>query len=368
MKGPAMKRTLPLALAVLVAAVLVAACGSSGPSSAGASAGTSTAAGSAGKPRPPHLTIGYIDIAATVGVEPQIYQAFAQGAADLGWTVKFADAQNNPTKALQAAESFVSQGVSAIVFSSVPGPFVYSAVQTAKQHDIPTINIVTYVQNGIYSAQYTYQDTQHSLAPMIDKMKADLPHGSSVGLVISSQIFADSSRPATLRNAITSAGFKVVGTVDPQIADILQNTQTGVTNLVRANPGLAAIVDLDGNVQQDALGLKEANDTTTKIYSFNVTSETVPTMLEANSPLTAVLYPLYGDDSAIALDQLLRHFGTGHAPLAAAITNSQSSLYTLANLPQSIRDNPDGNQAPLSPAQILAPYVASWSKDYTLSG
>jgi hypothetical protein len=38
------------------------------------------ASGSA-KPAPRHLTIGYVDIAGTVGVEPQIYNVFAKGAA-----------------------------------------------------------------------------------------------------------------------------------------------------------------------------------------------------------------------------------------------------------------------------------------------
>jgi ABC-type sugar transport system substrate-binding protein len=360
-RGYAMRGSLRGLLILPLVAIVLAGCSSG--SSGGQTSGSGDSASTTSKTALPHITIGYVDIAATVAEEPQIFKVFQQGAADLGWTVKLADAQNSPTTALQDTQAFINEGVNALVFCSVPGAFVGSALQLAKQRHIPTINIVSASAGAAYDSQVAGTETVASLNPLITAMKSELHPGAAVGLLILAQVLEGTPEAIALEKAITGAGFNVVQTDYPSISDAPQSTEDSVSAIVRAHPNVAAIVDLAGLVSSDVLGLRDAHNTTTKIYGWNVDNATVPTLLTPHSQLAALFYADHGKPAAVALDELVQYFGR-KTPLEPLINVTGGVIYTASNLPAFIKADPDGNASPVTPAQVLAPYVAAWAKEF----
>lgn len=366
------RRTLRMAVTLFAVAACVsilAAYGSSkaqATSSAAAQA-SSSASASSGKRVPPHITIGYVDIAATVGTEPQQYSVFKAGADALGWKVILADAQNSPTRALQATQAFVTQHVNAIVFDSVPASYVNAALLTAKAAHIPTIELVSHFNHAAYTAQYTFNDTAASLAPIVQTMKRNgVKSGSQIGFVSASAIFGQSKRPAAVRAAMHAAGYTIVATVDPSIGSLDQSTQNGYASMIRAHPAIKAIVDLDGFANDAWIGMKMANASSAiQLYPWQVTNLSVPTLIAPHSPVRALVYPLLPITCAIALDKLLDYVAS-KKPLPSSISVADSKIVTAASLPRYLKKHPDSDAPALPAAYFLNPYLKIWAKTYVL--
>jgi ABC-type sugar transport system substrate-binding protein len=363
-----MRKLLIAALTSTLVAV-GAGCGSSktGSSAATATQATTATSGgtaSTGKPKPPKFTIGYVDIGASIGTEPQIYGVFKAGAQALGWTVKLADAQLDPTKALQATELFVNEHVNAIVFSSVDGAAVLAGIDEAKKAGIPTIELATpYAPD--YTAEYTFKFTPDSLAPLIAAMKKDLKPGAKVGDVWQNQVEQYETVHASALTDLKAAGFDVVGIANiPEAGGLDVNWQKGVAAMAEAHPGIGGILDEVGFVDDDLTGLASARTAGIDVFSSGVTNLDVPALVKPKSPLKVLIEEDFPQLSLHALTDLLTYATTKKLPAGAI--GSETTVYTAATLPSFLRQHPGSNAYPVPTATLLKPYLAEWAKTYTL--
>jgi ABC-type sugar transport system substrate-binding protein len=368
-KNEGIMRKLLAGVTATALAVTAASCGSSAKTSSGGTPTTATTAApkgaTEGKAAPPKFTVGYVDIAATIGSEPQIYGAFKAGANALGWTVKLADAQLDPTKALQATELFVNDHVNAIVFSSVPGQAVFAGIKEAKAAGIPTIELSTPYASSYYSAEYTFKFTESALSPLIDAMKKDLKPGAKVGDVWQSQVEQYETIHQSVLAALKAAGFDVVGVADiPETGGVDTNWQKGVAAIAEANPGITGVFDEVGFVTDDLTGLASAHDSGIDVFATGVTNLSVPALVKPDSPLKVLVEEDFPQLALKAVDDLLA-YAADKTPLPGA-TSSDATVYTAATLPDYLKKTPGSDAYPIPTAQLLQPYLTEWSKTYSL--
>jgi ABC-type sugar transport system substrate-binding protein len=363
MKNAVHLRGMFVAATILGTLIGVSACGSS---SASNSTGTTSAVGS-GKKAPPKLTVGFVDAAATVGVNSQIFDVFQQGGTALGWKVIHENANNVPATALQDTQLLIAQHVNGIVFSSVPSSWVHAALLAAKAANIPTIDIAAPETPNTYSGQYTFKYTLASQRQLVNVMAKSVPRGSQVAAMVNPILLQYGSEQPTLIPTLKAAGYNVILKPVGLAANIDQLYQQASAAVVQAHPGIKAMVDdVGGVVNDDRLGLQSAGAKNVDLYGYSVDSESVQGLLAPNSPLKAVQWDDYDGTAAIALDQLLNHAATG-APLATALTTTGTKIYTLTNLPAQVKANPSGNVDPVPASITLAPYIAKWGKTYALN-
>lgn len=194
-----MKRWLALPAAMLLLALVVAACGSSDDSSTGsdtASAPESTEAsadeGSAEAPQS-DVKVSYISPVGSQPGQALITKGVEEGAAELGWTASMLDSALSADKQVSNVETAINQGDSAITSWTLDPNAAGGAYEKAQAKGIPVIGMNS-KGTGVTSTVWWENQLcepggpQEITAKMIDEMK---PNAKTIMIVFNA---AESTR------------------------------------------------------------------------------------------------------------------------------------------------------------------------------
>jgi len=235
------------ALIAMGAAVAFSACSSSGgapPSTAPAGATTDAGSGGtgAGRVTSKAFTIGFVEITEAAPVVLQTVAEFKRGATMLGWNIKVANANGDPSQMASGVSAMVNQGVDALITMAIPPSAAAIGLKAAKDKGIPAIEIGAPVidPTHLYGAQYAPDDKKMALM-VAEQMIKDLGgKGNLLELKASAQQ-AIVLRNEALRTAINGTDIKVVTSHETDLSNPVQDTVSAVSNSLRANTSITAV-------------------------------------------------------------------------------------------------------------------------------
>ena len=173
----------------------------------------------------------------------QINDGAEQAASDLGANVQIVDGNNDPARQVQAIETFITQGVDAIIVVAIDVEGIKPAVQAARDAgipvvaidarvDVPPANAFIGVDNygaGVLAGEYT-----------ANYVNEEMDGTAQVGIVGALNSFIQNQRRDGFVETVDGVeGIEIVGTVDGQ--NVQEVALTAAENLVTANPGLDII-------------------------------------------------------------------------------------------------------------------------------
>lgn len=229
-------------LIALGAAVTLGACSSSGSSSPSAASFGATAAAGTDTATNKAFTIGFVEITEAAPVVLQTVAEFKRGAAMLGWNVKVANANGDPSQMASGVSAMVNQGVDALVTMAIPPTAAAIGLKAAKDKGIPAIEIGAPVidPTHLYGAQYAPDDKKMA-AMVAEQMIKDLDgKGNLLELKASAQQ-AIVLRNEALRTAIDGTDIKIATSHETDLSNPVQDTVSAVSNSLRANTSINAV-------------------------------------------------------------------------------------------------------------------------------
>ena len=204
----------------------------------------------------------------------------AQTAADeLGAQLQIVDANNDPARQVQAVETFVTQGVDAIIVVAIDVEGIVPALSAANDVGIPSVAIdaevavppasafigVDNLGAGVEVGEYT--------ATFISE---NYPDGAQVGVVGALNSFIQNQRRDGFTEALAGAeGVEVLPAVDGQ--NVQETALTAAENLVTANPGIDIIYATGEPALIGVVAAVEAQGLTdsVKVIGWDLTSQSV---------------------------------------------------------------------------------------------
>ena len=304
----------------LSAALALAACsssggsgGSTGSSSQNTSSSSSSSSGGAGTSSSApatadnkSFTIGFVEITEAAPVVLQTVAEFKRGAAMLGWTVKVANANGDPSQMAAGVSAMVNQNVDAIVTMAIPPSAAALGLQQAKTKGIPAIEIGAPVidPNHLYGATYAPDDTK--MASMVAaQMVKDL--GGKGQLL---ELKASAQQAIVLRNqelstAISGTGITIAASHETDLTNPVADTQSAVTNSLRAHSSINAVwAPQDFEFAPAVNTIVNQNLHGAGVYSIYLDPADFPLLRKHQVPMAIADSPLM-DVSWYALDSLV---------------------------------------------------------------
>ncbi|HEX3734290.1 MAG TPA: substrate-binding domain-containing protein [Solirubrobacterales bacterium] len=338
---------------VLVAALVVAGCGSSGGSSSSDSGGSSSeAGGNSIKP----ATIALVDLQASSPVDLACDEAVKAAAKELGWTVNYTDAGGEPEKASAAIAAAVTSGVDGIITTSGEASYFRQPLTQAQSKGIPAINIGGGSADPLYTAAYV--EELKPIATGLDEYLLEQNPKAQIGAIEASITKNGAGRLEDLEEQVAAhPGAKIVDSEEPNIAQPSSYEKT-VTDMLTAHPEIDTIWSVFDNFTQPSAQAIEAKHSDAKLYSFYVSPPNLE-LLEKESPLEAVADNKLPVTGVMAVDQLLHNFQEGREIEADYLEKHplKVKIFTRENLAQAKTD--------WSAESLLAPFLAEWEKQYT---
>ncbi len=305
------RRRTAAALIALGATAALSACSSSGSSSPGGSAGSSSSpvssgAASGGTANNKAFTIGFVEITEAAPVVLQTVAEFKRGAAMLGWKVKVANANGDPSQMASGVSAMVNQGVDALITMAIPPSAAALGLQQAKAKGIPAIEIGAPVTDPshLYGATYAPDDTK--MASMVAaQMVKDLGgKGKLLELKASAQE-AIVLRNQALQKAISGTGISVAASHETDLSNPIQDTVSAVSNSLRANTSITAVwAPQDFEFQPAVNTIVTQNLRGAGVYSIYLDPADFPLLRKHAVPMAIADSPLM-DVSWYALDSLV---------------------------------------------------------------
>jgi ABC-type sugar transport system substrate-binding protein len=318
------QRLLVLALAALIAAVLVAGCGGGGSTtSSGGSTGSSeegnsgAAEGGAAESASseggelPKETIAYVEPAAVDEVTNRNVSQMKASAKELGWELKFTNAQGDQSKVTTAVENAVNEGVDAIVVGSEDAKLIRQPLLKAEQAGIPAIVIGGEVEeDSLYVAEYTENEPLMSKL-LTEKMVENLGGKGEIAAMEIGQLTSGITRMEAREEVLEGTEVEVVDKQEGSLEDPIQGTKKIASSMLSAHPDLAAMwLVYDYMMVPTTEVLKSMGNTTTQIYTWFAGPENVE-LLRKNPQVKALIENNFDHTGLIAMDQLAGHFANG---------------------------------------------------------
>jgi ABC-type sugar transport system substrate-binding protein len=241
-----------IAASVALAAITLTACGSSSKSagsatpttgtSAAASTAASTGSSAAATVNNKALTIGVAAITEASPVVPEQIATIQAAAKALGWSVKVLNANGNPSQEAADMSALVNQGVDAIINIAEQPAQVAQGLNAAKAKGIPVIAVGAPLIDPNHLTAVTYAPSDAQMADLLAaQMKTDFPSGASVLSLDASAIPAITARKTELLAKTTGTNIKVDTAHETDLANAVQDTQSAVSNALRANKNINMI-------------------------------------------------------------------------------------------------------------------------------
>ena len=189
------------------------------------------------------VTIGLVTINLQALFFNQINDGATQAAEEAGATLNIVDARNDPSRQVDAIETFITQGVDAIIVVAIDVEGILPAVQSARDADIPVVAIdarievppantfigVDNVGAGEEAGNYT-----------LEFINTEMDGSAQIGVVGALNSFIQNQRRDGFVSVVEGAeGVELVGTVDGQ--NVQETALSAAENLVTGNPDLDII-------------------------------------------------------------------------------------------------------------------------------
>ncbi|MGB9182715.1 MAG: sugar ABC transporter substrate-binding protein [Solirubrobacteraceae bacterium] len=354
-------RLLVVAALCAVVAILVGACGSSSNSSSSSGSGASGASSSSAskKVSSGHFTIAYGEPAAVDEVTNRNVQAMQWAAKQLGWTLKYTNAQGNISLLNQTLTNEVNQGISGIVVGSTDANLIRPALLAAKQANIPAIVIGGGVPSSpLYAATITEDEALMSKL-LTQYMVKDLGGSGDIAAINISQLSSGIQRSQARDAVLKGTGVKIVAQADGDLANPIKGTQQIAADIIAKHPNIKAIwLVYDYMIGPTVTALKQAHlNGKVKLYSWFAGPQNVSLLRDNTTGVRALVEDNFDHTALVAMDtlagKLAAHKAINPNPLVAEPMHYE--VVTTKNAP------PPGTL--LFPiAKNEAPFAAKWAQ------
>lgn len=135
-----MRRRYALSAAMMVLALVIAGCGSSGGSSESTASGE-TVADSGSDTAGSDISVAYVSPVAAQPGQQQLSLGLERGAAELGWSASVLDSAISPDKQVSHVETAINRGDAAIASWTIDPNAVAGAYEQAQAKGVPVIGI-----------------------------------------------------------------------------------------------------------------------------------------------------------------------------------------------------------------------------------
>jgi ribose transport system substrate-binding protein len=345
-----------------IAAVSLAACGSSGKTSSGGTSASSVSSQSSaftGTTKLPSGKIGVLEVNAESERIQLWAQTAQQGAAKLGWQTEVIDGKGDPAAWSQGMTTLINEHVDGIITLAIDPAPILPQLQAAKAAGIPVIAAgITVAGNGstLYAARYAPPDGKFGQV-LADYLKTKFPAGTEYVVQDLSAVSGAHALITTANPLMQAAGFKLAKTQDLNPANLVPETSSTAVNLAQAAPN--AKIELtccDFAPAISVPALKQAGKTNILIAARYDNPSTLA-LIRQGAPV--VVAAANSDMSILtAIDQIVAHKAKGAAinPTADA-GKYQFSIVTKANVPAS--------GLVYDPAKDIAPFAKTWESEYS---
>jgi ABC-type sugar transport system substrate-binding protein len=282
----------PAAVAAVVLAIGLGACGSSSSTSSGsattkpaaatASTGSSSDTGlysgpqlhipAGSNPAVHGKVIGVVTLTSASEVFPRELVAIRQAAGALGDTVKQANMQGDVSQGGPAVENLLESGVNGIILQSVEPAWISGqAVAMAKAKHVPIIETGTLdtskSSHGVLAGSVN-TDVVAAEKSLDQRMLDDLPNGSDIGLIVD-HLAPEGLQPELQLRKDVAGKLKVVATHQMNYANLVPDISSTVSAWITQYPNLKAVwCPYDGPCVGAAQAVQSANKDV-RVYSQN---------------------------------------------------------------------------------------------------
>ncbi|WP_159714826.1 substrate-binding domain-containing protein [Geminicoccus flavidas] len=188
-------------------------------------------------------TIGLVQINQQALFFTQMNEGAQRKADELGAELVIFNANNDPAAQNNAIETYIAQGVDALVVVAIDVNGIMPAVQAAGEAKIPVVAVDAILPEGPQVAQV---GVDNALAGkmmgerFLEIVKNDMGGSAKVGIVGALNSFIQNVRQKGFEDVVANAeGITMAGVVDGR--NIQDNAMSAAENLMTANPDLTAI-------------------------------------------------------------------------------------------------------------------------------
>ncbi len=248
-----------------MASILVAACGGAATPPPAASAPASAATGTA-------CTIGMTQINQTAVFFTQMNEGATQAAQAAGCTLNIANANNDSAKQNSDIESFVSQGVTALIVVAIDVNGVLPAIKAARDKGIKVVAIDAKLADGSIDTFVGVDNAKAGQQIGQWVIGNGLAKGKKYGVVDARNSFIQNQREDAFRAAVDAAGATYTQSVSGD--NVQEKAATAAQNLLTAQPNLD-LVYTTGEPATVGASVALKGNTMTKIVGWDLTKEVI---------------------------------------------------------------------------------------------
>jgi ribose transport system substrate-binding protein len=305
----------------------------------------------------PHETIGVVNVQGTSPAAQACQAQVVAAAKALGWTVKTADAQGQPSLMASDVSAMVASNVSAVVTVSIEQAQAQQGLAAAKAKHIPALSFCgALTDSPLYEAVYAPNDS--AVAALVTQYLIDtLGSKGSVVAQFYPAIGALDRRDTVATAMLKAAGIKIAAIHEVNFANPVADTISSTEAMLRANPkATAVLVDQDFEFPAAIQAVKQAG-LAGKVKVFGMYGgDPAFASLRAGGPAAAISESEPEASGWTVIDQLLKYFVNHKAidPLAGYDHPYPVTLVTAGNVPAGPEANLFPAYGPLYEAQWKA--------------
>lgn len=345
-----------LRFVAVVAPALLGACAMA--SIAPSSSAMATKVAVAQKTKLPMKTIGImgpVDAAETIKLGTD---ATDMAAKALGWKTIRVDPAGDPAKMASGMNSLVNSKVDAIVLTVIEPATIQAGLRAAAKAKIPVINTLALTHGSPFFAATYWAAPAAENKLLTDHMTKSLPQGSKVGMIQLPQFFNALIAQNLFIKSAKQHGWQVVARHDADLANLVPDVKKAVSDMIRANPDIDAIVGVGDFVPPGAVPAIRQSGKQVKVYSVHGVPSSMQFVKEGIAELE---FSDAQKGGFIAIDQLARHFTTG-----ATIAKTTPKKFAFK---MQIMTKAEANRGfPYPTSKVLAQFKARWNKIYIKAG
>jgi len=305
----------------------------------------------------PHETIGLVNVQGTSPAAQACQAQLVRAATALGWTVKTADAQGDPSKMAADVSAMVTSHVNALVTVAIEQAQAQQGLTAAKAAHIPALSFCgALTDSPLYQGIYAPNDS--AISAMTTQYLIDtLGSKGSIVAQFYPPIGALFRRDEVAMAMLKVAGIKIAATHEVNFTNPVADTISSTEAMLRANPSASAVlVDQDFEFPAAIQAVKQAG-LAGKVKVFGMYGgDPAFQALRQGGPAAAITESQPEASGWTVVDQLLKYFVNHKAidPLAGYDHPYPVALVTAASVPPGPEANLFPDVGPLYEAQWKA--------------
>jgi len=326
-------------MSVALLGFVVAGCGGDDSDNGGDdTATTETTAGGDGPAAPdiPTATIAYVEPAAVDEVTQRNVEQVKFVAEWLGWELKFHDGQGDIASVATALETYVNEGVDAVITGSTDAALVEAGLSAAQAEDIPTMVIGGGVtESDLYDGQFTEDEARMSEL-LTEQMVEDLGSEGEIFTMDISQLSSGTIRAEARDGVLADTDIEIVASQEGDLADPIQGTRKMAAGMIQANPNVAAGWLVYDYMLPPTMQVVEEQglDEQIGLYTWFAGPENAA-LLREHEAVRALIENNFDHTALVAMDQILNHVVNGEFnPAAIEECPLKYEVVTKDNVPE----------------------------------